>query len=110
MINEPIKITSLESLQREKQRMKMYASYQEELLKNKITYIKQNTNQLIAEQFLPYEADTNIKISNIMDVANKFIFEKFLGFDFNGKNKVSGILIKITEVIIVRLFNNVRKK
>ena len=32
MINEPIKITDLESLQREKERLKMYCSYQEALL------------------------------------------------------------------------------
>lgn len=110
MINEPIKITNLESLQREKQRLKMYSSYQEELLKNKITYIKQNTNQLIAEQFLPYESEKNKKISNIMDTANEYIFEKFLGLDLSGKNKLSGLLIKLSEVMIVRLFNNFRKK
>ena len=110
MINEPIKITNLESLQREKQRLKIYSSYQEELLKNKINYIKQNTNQLIAEQFLPYQTDKNKKISNIMDTANEYVYEKFLGLDFSGKNKLSGMLIKLTEVMIVRLFNNFRKK
>ena len=84
--------------------------YQEDLIKSKVTYIKQNTNQLIAEQFLPYESDKNRKISNIMDTANEYIFEKFLGLDFSGKNKLSGMLIKLTEVMIVRLFNNFKKK
>ncbi len=110
MINEPIKITNLDSLQREKQRFKMYASYQEELLKGKINYMKKNTNQLLAEQFLPYEQDKNKKISNIMDTANEYIFEKFLGLDLSGKNKLSGLLIKLSEVMIVRLFNNFKKK
>ncbi len=110
MINEPIKITNLESLQREKQRLKMYTSYQEDLLKTKMAYIKQNTSQVIAEQFLPFETDKNKKINNIMDTANEYVFEKFLGLDLNGKNKLSGLLIKLSEVMIVRMFNKFKKK
>jgi len=110
MINEPIKIINLETLHREKQRLIMYSSYQEELLKNKITYIKQNTNQLIGEQFLPYESNENKKINNIMDTANQFIFEKHLGLDFIENNKLAGLLIKFSEVMIVRLFNHFKKK
>ena len=110
MISEPIKITNQETLQREKQRLQMFCSYQEELLKNKITYLKENTSEVIAEQFLPYERDTNRKVNNIMNVANEYVFEKFLGFDLSGKNKLSGMLIKLTEVMIVRLFDKFRKK
>jgi len=106
MINKPIKIINLETLQREKQRLIMYSSYQEELLKIKITYIKQNTNQIIGEQFLPYESNENKKINNLIDTANQVIFEKLLGLDFIGKNKLVGLLIKLSEVIIVRLFNH----
>jgi hypothetical protein len=110
MINEPIKITDLETLQRERERLKMYSSFQEELIKNKITYIKENTNQLIGEQFLPYESNENKKINNIMDTANQFIFEKHLGFDLSGKNKLAGVLIKLSEVMIVKLFKHFKKK
>jgi hypothetical protein len=110
MINEPIKIINLETLQQEKQRLKMYSSYQEELLKNKITYIKQNTNQFIGEQFLPYESNENKKINNVIDTANQFIFEKYLGFDLSGKNKIAGLFLKLSEVIIVRLFKHFKKK
>ena len=110
MINEPIKIINLETLHREKERLKIYSSFQEELIKNKITYIKQNANQLIAEQFLPYKFDENKKINNIMDTANQFIFERHLGFDLSGKNKLSGLLIKLSEVMIVRIFNHFKKK
>mgnify|MGYP001582011640 CR=1 FL=1 len=110
MINEPIKIINLKTLQQERERLKMYSSFQEELLKNKITYIKQNTNQLIGEQFLPYELNENKKINNIMDTANQFVFEKHLGFDLSGKNKLAGILLKLSEVMIVRIFNHFKKK
>ena len=110
MNNEPVKIKDTKSLQREKQRLQMFCSYQEELLKDKINYIKQHPQQLIAEEFLPYSSDNNRKISNIFDTANEYIFEKFLGLDLNGKNKLSGLLIKLSEVMIVRLFNNFKKK
>lgn len=105
MINEPIKIINFETLQQEKRRLEIFASYQEELLKNKITYIKQNTSQLIAEQFLPYELNENRKINNLMDSANQLFFEKYLGLDLTGKNKFSGLLIKLVEIFLVRLSN-----
>ena len=110
MIDEPIKIINLETLLREKQRLIMYSSYKEVLLKNKISYIKQNTNQFVGEQFLPYGLNENKKINNIMDTANQFLFEKHLGLDFIEKNKLAGLLIKLSEVVIVRLFNYFKKK
>ena len=110
MNNEPIRITNLKTLKHERQRLQMYTSYQEQLLKDKINYIKQHPQQLIAEEFLPYSSDTNRKVSNIFDTANEYIFEKFLGLDINGKNKLSGLLIKLSEVMIVRLFNKFKKK
>ena len=110
MINEPIKIINLKTLQQERERLKMYSSFQEELLKNKIKFIKENTNQLIGEQFLPYELNENKKVNNIIDTANQFIFEKHLGFDLSGKNKIAEVLIKLSEVMIVRLFNHFKKK
>lgn len=110
MINEPIKIINLKTLQQERERLKMYSSFQEELLKNKIKFIKENTNQLIGEQFLPYELSENKKVNNIIDTANQFIFEKHLKLDLSGKNKIAGVLIKLSEVMIVRLFNHFKKK
>lgn len=110
MNNQPIKIVNLKTLQQEKQRLSMFCAYQEQLLKDKLNYIKQHPNQLIAEEFLPYSSDKNKKISNIFDTANEYIFEKFLGLDFSGKNKLSGLLIKLSEVMIVRLFDNFKKK
>jgi len=110
MINEPIKIINLETLYREKQRLIMYSSYQELLLKDKISFIKQNTNQLVGEQFLPYGSNENKKINNIMDTANQFLFENLLGLDFIEKNKIVGVLIKFAEVMIVRLFNHFKKQ
>ena len=110
MNNEPIKITNLKTLQREKQRLQMFSGYQEQLLKDKINFIKQHPQQLIAEELLPYSSDKNRKISGIFDTVNEYIFEKFLGLDLNGKNKLSGLLIKLSEVMIMRLFNNFKKK
>ncbi len=110
MINEPIKITNLESLQREKQRLKIYCSYQEDLVKDKIASIKLNYKQLIGTEFLPYNDERNLKISNILDWVNEFIMGRLLKMDIDGKNKLSGSLIKIAEVAIIRLFNNFRKK
>ena len=109
MINEPIKIINLETLHREKERLIIYSSYNEVLLKNKISYIKQNTNQLVGEQFLPYGSNENKRINNIMDTANQFLFENLLGLDFIEKNKLAGLLIKFAEVMIVRLFNHYNK-
>ena len=42
MNNEPIRITNLKTLKHERQRLQMYTSYQEQLLKDKINYIKQH--------------------------------------------------------------------
>jgi hypothetical protein len=110
MINEPIKITNLETLQREKQRLKIYCSYQEEHVKDKINFIKSNYKQIIGEEFLPFNTDTNKKVSNVLDWVNEFILGKVLNIDVNGENKLPGSLIKTAEVIIVRLFNNLAKK
>ena len=109
MINESIKITDLESLQREKQRLKMYCSFQEQLLKDKIAFLKQNHNKVIGEEFLPYDNEKNKKISDVLDWVNEFVLGKVLRMDVDGKNKLSGSLIKIAEVAAIRLFNNFKK-
>lgn len=110
MIDEPIKITNLETLQREKQRLKMFCSYQEQSFKDKIQYAKHNYKQLIWEEFLPYGDEQNQKISNVLDWTNEFVFGKFLRMDLEGKNKISGSLIKLGQVGLIRLFNSVFKK
>jgi hypothetical protein len=110
MINEPIKIINLESLQREKQRLKMFCSYQEELISDKVNFIKYNYKTIIAEEFLPYNKDENKKVSGVLDMANEFVFGKFIGLDLDGKNKLAGALIKMVEVGAVKLFNSFKKK
>ena len=110
MINEPIKITDLESLVREKQRLKIYCSYQEDLLTDKLNYLKNNPKQLIGEEFLPYDSAQNKKVSGILDWVNEFVLGKFFKMDLDGKNKLSGSLVKIAEVGAIRLFNKFIKK
>jgi hypothetical protein len=110
MINEPIKITNLESLQREKERLRIFCSYQEDLLTDKLNYIKNNPKQLIGEEFLPYDIDQNRKVSGVLDWLNEFVLGKFFKMDLDGKNKLSGSLVKIAEVGAIRLFNKFIKK
>ena len=110
MINDPIKITNLESLQREKQRLRIYCSYQEDLVKDKIHSIKSNYKQIIGEEFLPFDNEKNTKISGILDWVNELVVGKFLKIDLDGKNKLPGTLIKIAEVLIIRLFSKFAKK
>jgi hypothetical protein len=105
MINEPVKVTNLKTLLQEKQRLKIYSSFQEELIKNKIKDIKYRTDQLIGEQFLPYELTVNKTINKILDTVNEYIFIKYLGLDLSGKNKLLGLIIKLSEVIFIRLLN-----
>ena len=110
MINQPIKINSLESLQREKQRLKLFCSFQEEIVKDKIISIKLNYKRIIGEELLPFGGEKNTKVSNILDWVNEFIFEKLLKLDIDGKNKLSGSFVKIAEVLIIRLFSKFGKK
>ena len=110
MINEPIKITDLHSLKREKQRLQIYSSYQEEMIHEKFIYLKQNYTQVVADEFLPYSSEKNKSVNSILEFANEYVFEKLLGLDFSGKNKLGGILIKLSEVVILRLFNRFKKK
>ena len=110
MINEQIKITDLESLQREKERLEMYCSYQEALLADKLNYLKNNPMQLIGEEFLPYDTEKNKKISGILDWVNEFVLGKFFKMDLDGKNKLSASLVKIAEVGVVRLFSKFFKQ
>ncbi|MES2591979.1 MAG: hypothetical protein V4608_08850 [Bacteroidota bacterium] len=105
MIKDPIKITDLASLQSEKQRLQMFCSYQEELLKEKINSLKSNYKQIIGEEFLPFTAESNTKVSNVLDWINEFVIGKLLKVDVSGKNKLSGVLIKLAEVGVIRLFN-----
>jgi len=109
MINEPIKITNLQSLQREKQRLTIYCSYQEEQMKDKIKFIKSNYKQIIGEEFLPFAAEKNKNVNSILDWVNEFILGKLLKMDINGKNNLSGTLIKIAEVAVIRLFKKSAK-
>lgn len=110
MINEPIKITNLQTLQQEKQRIKIYCSFQEELLKNKIIFIKTNYKQIIGEEFLPYTSEKNKKVSDILDWVNEFVLSKFQKVGVDGKSPLSGSLLKIAEVGILHLFNKFGKK
>lgn len=110
MIKEPIHITDLESLQSEKQRLKMFCSYNEEVLKEKINTLKSNYKQIIGEEFLPFTAERNTKVSNVLDWINEFVIGKLLKIDISGENKLSGVLIKLAEVGAIRLFNKFIKK
>lgn len=110
MINQPIKINSLETLQREKQRLKLFCSFQEDLLKDKIISIKLNYKRIIGEELLPFGDEKNTKVSNILDWVNEFIFGKLLKLDIDGKNKLSGSFVKIVEVLVIRLFSKFGKK
>jgi len=110
MINEPIKIVDLASLEREKQRLKMLSSYQEQLLQDKIANIKNHYSEIIGEEFLPYSNQVNKKISNVLDIVNEFILGKFLGKSIGGKNKTLSIILKVTQVTIIRFLNGMIKK
>ena len=110
MINEPIKITNLQTLLQEKQRIKIYCSFQEELMKNKIIFIKSNYMQIICEKFLPSSSEKNIKVNGVLDWVNEFVLSKFVKVGVDGKNPLSGPLLKILEVGIVHLFNKFTKK
>jgi len=110
MINEPIKITNLETLKREKQRLKIFCSFQEKMIKDKIIFIKLNYKQIIGEEFLPYTSEKNKKVSSTLDWINEFVLAKFLKIDVKEKNKLPGTLIKIAEVLLIRLFNNFTRK
>jgi hypothetical protein len=110
MTNEPIKIVNLATLQREKQRLKLFCSYQEQLLQDKIASIKYNYSQIIGEEFLPYTNDKNRKISNWLDLINEFVFGKLLGKTIGGKNKLPGLVLKITQIVAIRFFDSFMKK
>jgi hypothetical protein len=109
-MNEPIKITDLATLKREKQRLKVYCDFQEERIKDRFISIKANYKQIIGEEFLPFSADLNTKVSSALDWINELVLGKLLKINPEGKGKVSGALIKLAEVLAVRLFSNFFKK
>ncbi len=109
-MNEPIKITNLATLKREKQRLQVYCNFQEERIRDKFNSIKSNYKQIIGEEFLPFSAEINSKVSGIMDWVNELILGKLLKINVDEKSKISGALIKITEVLAVRLFSNFFRK
>ena len=110
MTNEPIKITNLATLQREKQRLKMYCSFHEEKLKDKIIFIKLNYAKIISDEFLPFSHENNNKVGGVLDWVNEFVLGKILKIDLSEKSKLSGSLIKVAEVLIIRLFSKLEKK
>ena len=112
-MTEPVKITNLASLKREKQRLQVYCDVQEERIKDKFNTVKTNYKQLIGEEFLPFTADVNSKVSNAMDWVNDLIMNKFLKIKPDGndnKSRVTGAIIKLAEVLVVRLFSSFLKK
>ena len=110
MTNEPIKITDLATLQREKQRLKMFCSFQEEKLKDKIIFIKLNYAKIISDEFLPFNHENNNTVSNVLDWVNEFVLGKILRMDLGEKSNLSGSLVKVAEVLIIRLFSKLVKK
>jgi hypothetical protein len=110
MNNEPISVVDLKTLQREKQRLKIFCSYQEQVLQDKFKSIKTHYSQIIGEEFLPYNKERNRKISNLLDLINDFITGKLLGKNIGGKNKLTGLLLKITQIVIIRVFDSFLKK
>ena len=110
MVKEAVKINTLESLEREKQRLKAYCDDHEKRMLNKIIFIKNNYPQIIAEEFLPFTKEKNIKISKAMDLGNEFVLGKFLKMDTDGKNKTFADMIKIAEVAVIRLVNQFFRK
>jgi hypothetical protein len=110
MINEPIKITNLQTLKLEKQRLKIFCSFQEEILKEKIFFVKTNYKQIILKELLPFNSEKNNKISGILDWVNEFFLGNLLKMDIKGENKLSGSIIKIAESAIINLFNKFSKK
>jgi hypothetical protein len=105
MTKEPIKINNLETLQREKQRLSLYCKFQEKLLEDKFTIIRQNYKQVIGEEFLPYTLEKNRKVSGLLDWINEFIFDKLLGINPEDKHKLPEILIKLTQILVIRAFD-----
>lgn len=109
MDNKEIKITNLDTLQREKQRLKMYCSYQEQMIHDKMVYMKDHYKQVLGDTLLPFSMEANRKVSNVLDTINEYVFNKFLRLDLDGKNKLKGALIKMGQIGILRFFNNFRK-
>lgn len=109
-MSEPIKITNLASLQREKQRLIVYCDVQEERIKDKVRSLKTNYKQIIGEEFLPFSSDINGKVSGVLDWINDLLLGKLLNINTEGKGKVAGALIKFAEVMAVRVFSNIFKR
>lgn len=109
-MNEPIKITDLDSLKREKQRLNMYCHMQEERIKDKINSVRTNYKQIIGEELLPFSTEINGKVSQAMDWVNDFIINKFIKPKTEGQEKITGGIIKLAEVLLVRLVSSVFKK
>jgi hypothetical protein len=110
MMNEPIKITDLDSLKREKQRLNVYCHMQEERIKDKINSVRTNYKQIIGEELLPFSTEINSKVSQAMDWVNDFIINKFIKPKTEGQEKITGGIIKLAEVLLVRLVSSVFKK
>lgn len=112
-MTEPIKITDLASLKRERQRLQVYCDVQEERIKDKFNSIKNNYAQIIGEEFLPFSGDVNSKISSVMDWINDLILGKLLKIkteESGNKGKITEAVVKLAEVLVVRLFGNFLKK
>jgi len=105
MTKEPVKINNQETLQREKQRLTIYCRFQEKLLKDKFNAIRQNYKQVIGEEFLPYDLEKNRKVSGFLDWINEFIFDKLLGISSKEKHNLPEILVKLTQILVIRAFD-----
>ncbi len=112
-MTEPIEIIDLDSLKREKQRLQVYCDVQEERIKDKFKSVKTNYKQIIGEEFLPFSADINSKVSNVMDWVNNLIMGKLLKINTgegDTKGKITEAVVKFAEVMAVRLFTKFLKK
>lgn len=104
MNKTPAKISSLEDLRNEKQRLKSFCTYQEKLIAYKVNELKENYPRIISETFLPFEQEENKRVSSLLDGVNEFIFKLF-PVSFR-ENKFTMLILKLVQIAIIRTFSS----
>ena len=105
-IDNRIKVTDLVSLQVEKERLKSLCDVRRVHLEEKVSQFKKNYPKAAMQLLLPFNKETNIRISNALDWVNDHLFSVLPGL---GRGP-SGNVLKLVQAAVIFLTYRFAKK
>ncbi len=99
-----IKVIDMQTLQMEKQRLRMQIAFTEKEINNKINRLCTDYSSLLAG-ILPFSREQNNRVSQWLEWLNGFLFERVFRTDKSktAKTEITKLMIRLTQVFVIRM-------